>query len=249
MRRAALLAAAGGGLDTEPAGPNPVFRTSFEPGNFTEFQSCQWLNRNDGCQSYDGSSDYSATVVELGDRPDVARFEVRNGDIPPFGGGERAEIADPSGTLINVGDEIWYGLDVMFPADFPTPASGSGWHIIFQWHSSTQGVGGPPLTLDVANDGRLYLANENEAPAWQWTEIGPIVRGEWVRYVIHVMASPDPAVGFGEVWQDGELVLPRHSRRTMMDTAHHYLKMGVYRDPANTATSVVYFDNFRVSAA
>lgn len=245
-RRSSLLVKPSTAVD-EPQGGTLVFETSFEPGNFTEFLSCQWTGRNDDCQAYNGTADYAATVTTLDGRPHVARFEVRNGDIPPFGGNERAEIAAPEDITFVAGDELWFGLDIKFPSDFPNPTASSGWFIVFQWHSVGEG-GGPPLTLDVDPDGILWLANEDDEN-WLWSEIGPITRGSWVRYVVHALASPNPAVGFVEVFQDGVEALPLENRMTMRtDGQPHYMKMGTYRDSANTATSVVYFDNLKITA-
>jgi hypothetical protein len=232
----------------EPGGSTVLFQTSFETGDFTEFQSCQWTGRNDDCQSYNGTADYSASVTSFDGRPHVYRCEVRNGDIPPFGGNERAEIAEPAtmGT-IEEGDELWFAFDVQFPSTFPNPAAGSGWFIIFQWHDTTDG-GGPPLTLDVDPGGILWLANEDDAN-WNWSEIGPITRGAWVRYIVHAKASTNPAIGFAEVFADGAVVLPKEFRKTMRDDGtSHYIKMGTYRDNVNVNTSVVYFDNLKITA-
>ena len=56
-------------------------------GNFTNWESCQWnaggTIRNDDCQSYNGTSQYPATVVNGGTgHEQAARFELRDGDIP-----------------------------------------------------------------------------------------------------------------------------------------------------------------------
>lgn len=242
-RRAALLSSVG---HAEPAGSTVLIDTSFAGGNFTAWQSCQWLDRNDDCQTYDGVADYSATVVSADGRPHVGRFEVRDGDIPPFGGGERSEVAEWPSAEVLVGDEVWLALDVKFPVDFP--ATASHWFIITQLHPSSDI--GPTVTLSVFPDDKIYLTNnaaEAPAPELDETEIGDIVRGKWVRYLVHFKAATSSATGWGEVYQDGVLVLPSHPRATMADGTDHYLKFGIYRNPVHTATNVVYLDNIKVS--
>lgn len=237
-------AGSGGSGTTEPHGPKILVDTSFEQGNFTKFRSCQWENRNDNCQGYNGVDDYSATVVEFGGRPHVARFEVRDGDVPPFGGSERSEIAEPPLAEIFEGDEVWLAEDIYFPEDFPTPVA--DWHTITQLHPDN-GTASPTVTLDVHTDDKIYLTNDEPTSEPLWTEIGDVVRGQWVRYLIHFKAATSSEDGWAEVYQDGVLVVPKHARATVLDGGAHYWKWGIYRHSNHTATSVVYFDNVKLS--
>lgn len=245
-RRGTLLATVGGDTETggEPAGPTLLVNTSFAGGNFSEFRSCQWSNRNDNCQGYNGVDDYSATVVAFGGRPHAARFEVRDGDIPPFGGSERSEIAEWPNAEIFEGDEVWLGVDIYFPIDFPTPVA--DWHTITQLHPAS-GTASPTVTFDVHTDDKLWLTNDEPTSEPLWTEIGPVVRGQWVRYLLHFKAAVSSVDGWAEVYQDGVLVTPMHSRATVLDGDDHYWKLGIYRASSHTATSVVYFDNLKIS--
>lgn len=245
-RRGTLLATVGNAADesAEPAGPTILVNTSFAGGSFSEARSCQWTGRDDNCQGYNGVDDYSASVVAFGGRPHAARFEVRDGDIPPFGGNERSEIAEWPSALIFEGDEVWLGVDIYFPSDFPTPVT--DWHIVTQLHPSN-GTASPTVTLDVFADDSIYLGNDEPTSEPLHTEIGPIVRGAWTRYLVHFKAAVSSDDGWAEVYQDGELVVAQHARATVLDGDDHYWKMGIYRANAHTATSVVYFDNLKIS--
>jgi polysaccharide lyase-like protein len=245
-RRGSLLGTVGTDADVslEPAGPTVLVNTSFGGGNFVEARSCQWEGRDDSCQGYNGVDDYSATVVAFEGRPHVARFEVRDGDIPPFGGNERSEIAEWPNAEIFEGDEVWLGVDIYFPSDFPTPVT--DWHIVTQLHPSS-GTASPTLTLDVFADDSIYLGNDEPTSEPLHTEIGPIVRGAWTRYLVHFKAAVSSDDGWAEVFQNGTLVVPQHARATVLDGDDHYWKMGIYRANAHTATSVVYFDNLKIS--
>lgn len=227
----------------EPHGITPIFSTSFETGDFTEFSSCQWTGRNDNCSTYDGASDYSATVVAIDGRPDVFRCEVRNGDVPPFGGGERSEIAEAPGAVVFDGDEVWFAVDIKFPSDFPTI---SDWMIVSQLHPT--GDLSPTVTLQLlGSDNILYLTNDEPTSDPVNIEIGPIVKGSWVRYIVHFMAGTSTADGWAEVYQDGSLVVSQTPMATVADTSEHYWKWGTYRSAAETVTTVVYEDNIRIT--
>src|SRR5690606_22339915 len=137
--------------------------------------------RNDDCQSYDGTSDYSATVVADGaHHPHASRFELRDGDSP-FLGTERTEIGELAGVAdVTEGDERWVGWDMKFDPTFPTPAPESGWTLVWQWHHDSS-EGSPPLCLDIDTDDVIYLAN-NDPSGYQRTAMTPVVRGRWQRW-------------------------------------------------------------------
>jgi hypothetical protein len=223
-----------------PPAASPIFADDFSTGNFAKWDSCQWRNRNDDCKAYNGTSDYMASVVAIDGRPHVARFEVRNGDVPPFGGGERAEIAEPPGMEVVRGDERWITWDMKFDQTWPTPVS---WCLVSQWHHNSSS-GSPPLTLTMDEGDNIVVRNDNEDLR---TTVQPVQRNAWQRWVVHTKFSDDPTVGFVEVWVDGVQKMPKQFRRTMVpgDTGN-YFKMGVYRDAAHTATMINYFDNFAI---
>jgi len=233
----------------DPAGEVEVFSTSWETGDFTAWNSCQWTGRNDDCSTYDGTSDYSATVVAIDGRPHVARWEVRDGDIPPFGGGERAEVGEITEAEVGEGDERWLAFDLKFPVDFPNPTTdtASGWFVVFQYHPLAGGSS-PSVAFEVDTSGNLILTNANEAPFTQSVTVGSIQRGAWVRYVLHAKFSTSNSTGFIQIYQNGVEVVPQTPWYTLYGSGNHYLKMGIYRDPDNTDTAVVYHDNLRITA-
>jgi hypothetical protein len=66
----------------------------------------------------------------------------------------------------------------------------------------------------------------------------------WQHWEIHAKFSESLAVGFAEVKIDGAIVVAQHARRTIRvgDTGN-YFKCGLYRDPVNTATAILWHDN------
>jgi hypothetical protein len=78
--------------------------------------------------------------------------------------------------------------------------------------------------------------------------IGPLDKGVWHSYVIHVKFSQDPRVAFYEVSRDGQTVVPKTSpKKPNLVGPRLYMKLGIYRHPVNTATQVVWYDDVVIS--
>jgi hypothetical protein len=177
----------------------------------------------------------------------AARFEVRDGDIPPFGGGERAEVtpgawyAPSAGAFVKEGDERWYSFSMKFDEGFQNPRHGpDSWFMVSQWFP--QQGGAPALTLQVTQDNYLELGGAGAAVPYR-RKISPVKPGQWVDYVVHVKFSEDPNVGYAEVYENGKLVVEKHYRPTLVaGGGGAYYKQGVYRDVASTGTQVVWHD-------
>lgn len=68
--------------------PNPaarIFTGDFSSGNFKQWPIVQTRSYNSSGANY--VPNYSAQIINEPGRGNVARFEVRNGDVPSFGGG------------------------------------------------------------------------------------------------------------------------------------------------------------------
>lgn len=128
-----------------------------------------------------------------------------------------------------------------FSENFINPTG--GWFIVMQWHA---GEGGSPaLAINISDDGSVDIGgdgtDEPELP------IGPVHRGEWTDYVLHVKFSTDHDTGFVEAWENGERTVPR-TPRTTMTTGENDLKMGIYRDEdVGDPPAEVLFSGLRVT--
>ena len=84
-----------------------------------------------------------------------------------------------------------------------------------------------------------------EQQHWQ----GAFTPDQWHDFVFHILWSPDPGVGFVEMWYGGELVLPMTNVATMHsegDTAYpNFMHVGIIRDPNNPLDEVLYVDGVR----
>lgn len=224
-----------------PASAKSLFTGDFDTGDFSQWTTCQSVILNADCAGYNAKH-YSMEIVPGRDGGSAAKFIVRPGDVPDFGGGERSEVAahGPE-TSTREGDERWYRFSMRFDENFPAPTDGS-WFIVMQWHS---GDGSPPLALNVSPDLTVDIGGDGvEHPE---KTLGPVRRGEWVDYVMHVKFSQSSGEGFVEAWENGVQTVQRYNRATM-SSDENYLKMGIYRGNDDDTTAAVTFDEFEVSA-
>lgn len=229
-----------------PVGSKVVFTGDYDTANLTQW----WTLQARGFSGFPALyCTYSACVRDDGSsHPTAARFEVRDGDIPPFGGGERSEVrtgdGNTSGAYVSEGDERWYELSIKFDETFRNTRMDSfGWFIVMQWFP---GDAAPPLALQVSRADTLQIGGDGVSREYQ-RDIGPVEPGVWVDYVLHVKFSNNPAVGFVEAWADGKLAVPKYSRPTM-NSPQSYLKQGIYRDANTSGSQVVWHDGLRVTA-
>jgi hypothetical protein len=224
-------------------GSRLMFSGDYETGDFTQWGVCQSVAMNGNCAQL-GQGDRSMAIVQGSAARQgqyAARFEVRPGDVPSFGGGERAEVqSNAAGALVHEGDERWYQWSVQYPADMPDVVG--RYFIIMQWHSA---AGSPPLAIDLSR-GTVDIGGDGVLTAPRRT-IGPIRRGEWVDYVLHVKFSRKADAGFVEAWENGQQTVPRTARATMVDR-ENYLKQGIYRPSQSTTVVSLTLDGLRVTA-
>jgi len=223
---------------TVPVGSRVVFTGDFNTGNFCQWSNIQKRGYNGSACSFAG--DYGLSIRDGGSgHSTAARFEVRNGDIPPFGGGERSEVRAGSAADVYEGDERWYEFSTMFDPSFPNPTG--GYFVIMQWHSAS---GSPPIAVEVNGQGGVEFRNGRNGKT---TPIGPVRRGEWVNYVLHIKFSNNASVGYAEAWVNG-VKSPSIHRDATMASSSNYLKMGIYRDSVETNTAILWHDGLRVTA-
>lgn len=240
------------GTVAEASGGTTLFTDDFATGNFSKWGFLEWNSggtiRQSGGSAYSGTGEYSGQIVAVDGRAQVARFELRDGDIP-FSTTERAEMSHPNSASTDAvpNDERWVAWDMKFDSTWPVLNAGSGWCVIQQWHQAT-GSASPAVCLDVDTDDVIYLAN-NDATGFQRTAVQAVVRNTWQRWVMHIKFSENAAVGYVDLWVDGVLKINHEFRKTLIpgDTSC-YLKTGIYRDPVNTATGILYFDNFKITS-
>lgn len=221
-------------------GAREVFVGDYETGDFSQWGVCQSATINDKCDGFRGDRTMRIVTDDVRQGRYAAEFDLQPGDVPGFGGGERAEVrSEALGAVVHEGDERWYQWSMKFPADFQNPTG--VWFIVMQWHA---GSGSPPLAINISDEGTVDIGGDGLKGEPHPT-IGPVRRGEWVDYTLHVKFSRDHDGGFVEAWENGTQTVPRTARATMTSD-ENYLKQGIYRD-TGPATSV-RLDGLRVTA-
>lgn len=219
-----------------PGSASLVASLDFNGGNLSQWANLQTRDRNGSPSGY---CTYSACVRNGGPGHETAaRFEVRRGDVPNFGGGERSEVRAPGSADVREGNERWYTWSTRFGDTGFTPPN-SGWGCIFmQWHA---GDGSPPLCLEVNRSGQVSI-NNNRSGGYS-RPVCPIDAGKWHDFVLHVRFSRSSSNGLVEMWRDG--VKLASFRAATMASDHNYLKMGIYR-ASQSHTQVVWHDGLKI---
>jgi hypothetical protein len=181
--------------------------------------------------------------------------------------GERTELgqSNPSRAgfedrLFHEGDERWISFQVRLAPNFDVRVD--TWRVIVQFHQPAGDLGPPPLALQVTNgDFALYKGDANvesggTVPIWR----APAHNDRWIRFTLHVKFSPDPAVGFVELFGNPgsgavRALLPRTQTYTMKKDANGvavplHARIGIYRNPqGGFGTETAYFDGFTVATS
>jgi hypothetical protein len=136
------------------------------------------------------------------------------------------------------GMDRYYAWSTMFDASYPIENT---WQVFTQWHHSGC-CGSPPLEFDVHGQTLALSRNppNNTGTVALWTT--PLVRGVWHDFVMHVVWSSNPDLGFIELWYDGQKVIDGKAVQTLFPGMVNYLKQGLYRDSSISAVGIVYHD-------
>jgi hypothetical protein len=196
-----------------------------------------------------GRYSYAITTAP-GDRCDGERTELGQDNPPRAGFSEKR--------LFRSGDDRYISFQVNLARNFDVHVE--TWRVIAQFHLPGDGLGTPPLSLDV-EDGRfvLYKSDSNAEtygtiPLWS----APAVNRRWVKFTLHVKFSPDPKSGFVELWGNPaggavRRLLSRTATYTMKRdpsgaTPPVHARIGIYRNPRGPfGTETVYYDGFTVA--
>lgn len=201
----------------------------------------------------------------------AARFEIRPGDNAGAFPGQRRNRTEVGCTTLGttcvpggqeqVGDERYFGWSTYFPSDGypfyepgPDVPDGEKWQLIMQLNRSGTT---PPISVGVVDDQLALIATDLES-RFTYLYRGPLVRDRWHRFVLRVMHSPDPSVGYVELWLDGRQVTPRTAVATMRQEVDGVAvesggtprpntpKLGIYRYVGTPTRQVLFHDSFRI---
>ncbi|HYO59112.1 polysaccharide lyase [Archangium sp.] len=200
-----------------------VWRGDFETGDISQYTRAQRVSAD------------RLQVVQSPVRQGryALKATVRQGDDPIDSSGNRNELVYQG--YEKEGSEYYYRWQVMFAPDYP---SAKTWQVFTQWHHDGC-CGAPPVEFFVYGEELRLTLTDSVTP---WTT--KLERGVWQDFIFHVKWSPDPSVGFVELWHNGQRVLPRYAHATMNPGDGIYLKLGLYRGDTVQPVGVVYHDGF-----
>jgi hypothetical protein len=236
-----------------PATAQPLFTGDYVTGDFSQWPVLQAANYNDSGKDYIPS--YSARIVQDPVKGSVARFEVRPGDVPPFGGGERSEVQGGNQTGGGEGQTRWYRFSTMFDPSFPLNHAELGWGVTNQWHARDAG-GSPPVSWTVDDrSGYWSLTIEKQFAPGVYLDTMPIFEtplnvGRWHDVTMQINWSASDDEGWIRLWHNGQAQTfvdgsdTFFVRTLIPGTSGVYYKEGMYRQPTSS-TDIVYHTGFR----
>lgn len=223
MPRCSLAITAVAFLVCRSSGASVLWRGDFETGDLSQWSRAQMV-------SPDRLQVVSSPVAQ---GRHALKVTVRQGDDPIGASGNRNELAYTAPEV--EGSERFYRWSVLWPQSYPSAAA---WQLFTQWHHSGSN-GSPPIEFYVYGEEMRLRVGGSGAPL-AWT--APLVRGSWRDFVFHVKWSSNPAVGFVELYLDGQLVLPKRQGTTLYAGQTNYLKQGLYRNATIAQEGVLYLD-------
>jgi Polysaccharide lyase len=203
-----------------------------------------------------GESAYQITVAD-GDAPSTEdeRCELAQGNGVRLPGSDIPEGRRQFGE----GNERWIAFQVRVGDDWDanTPLFNNFLQL------KNDGSGGPPLKMAIDN-GRIELGGitraDKAAPNWLtlWsTPFTADMRNRWLRFLVHVRFSPDPASGFVALYGDlngGGIapLMPLTPAFTMKtnevgEAIGSHARIGIYRHRDISGSASIWFDGFTVA--
>lgn len=173
---------------------------------------------------------------------------------------------DAKGTV-----DQWYGFSMYYdPADWKlSELSGSQWDDPFSWR--TQGANGSLNLSSDTNDSdsvsgqtvhnystphfslrRNTVLNQSgfykDGKGLDKIDLGPVVLGKWMDFVVHVRWSTTSTNAVREAWRDG-VYMGKKTTLNAVDTNVHHIRVGQYQATNIPHARTSYFDNVRVGTS
>ena len=161
------------------------------------------------------------------------------------------------------GDDYWYGISVYVDEDWDLEqidddAELFGAVFSFRWRDISTDANGPGngIVLDRLEDGRPHFIARRETRGWNYADgdgadtidLGPVRKGQWIDFVIHIRWSDNAEDGLREYWRDGRL-MGRSANQTMATDSPVINRMGLYQGSAVDHDRTLYWDNHRIGGS
>lgn len=211
----------------------PLWGGGYETANLSEFQNAPWNFVN------------TAAVVDS----TIAYSGTYSGKYQIVGGDSRCETV-PNFRPIVEGDDLYFSLSTYLNPGFPV---NTGWQVLYQWKND--GTGSPPLELTVRENSSVFRVDGGwghpSGPRLSGIDAGPVITGQWIRWIFHIRFSSDPTVGYVDVWRDGvNIVSGFHpTGGTLYPGLNSYVKNGYYRNTSITTTGILWQDSLKIGTS
>jgi hypothetical protein len=217
-----------------------------------------------GVYTYSGITDnrISRVTSPVAQGAYVYKVSLRDGDECY---GERAELGQvKSNRLFSEGNERWVAFQAQLGSGFPLDPG--TWQAVMQLKQL--GSHGSPIMSLRVQDNKWQVGRTTNDPDNQWPTgfqgllpLGTSRTGTWTKFVWHIKFSPDPSIGFLEIYGDlgdGQgmrQLLARQMMSTMKfdETTHQttqsHARIGIYRDANIVGDAQAYFDGYTVATS
>ena len=223
----------------------PIWEARFEDGSFTAYRTA--LLEGTG---------FRATRAVTTER---ARTGLRSAKLvmPPSDGssvGRHSSVF--GGPIMGAGDEYWFGVSMYIGEDWDlSKLSGSSYfaHILgFRWQRDSDKYNGPGsgINAELVDGSPVFLSRVTTGDVGGDTgllELGPVVKGQWIDWVIHVKWSTG-SDGFRYYYRNGALVGEHHGRNMYQDLPISH-RFGLYEGDQVDHTRTLFWDNHRMGTS
>jgi hypothetical protein len=222
---------------------NILWSGNFETGNFSNWeevhQGGKWGNS-------------SATIV-TSPVPPGFRYSVKLEVIPTGHKNNRVELSASQQATGGYDRQEWYYSWSFYAPSNPNATSGWAQTNITQWMDLLYQCS-PPEQIDIMPGNPPHLDFHSElrdnsngcahiGPTQDW-DLGPMEYDKWNNITVHLKFSADPAVGFAEIWVNGNNVLPFTHVRTLDTSGGVYMEQAIYH-PGEGGPHILYLDGTR----
>ena len=196
---------------------------------------------------------------------------VRTGDramrlvMPPSGGSvNRSQLQTPNDLLFRSGDDYWYGISLYLGEDWKLDRDqlddnreAFAGVFSFRWEAISDEANGPSGGITMVRIGdEPHFVSRRETRGWDFPDdagndtidLGPIVTGRWIDFVMHIRWSDSPDDALREFWRDGRF-MGRSTNQNMGTDSPIINRVGVYQGTGVDHTRTLYWDNHRIAGS
>lgn len=190
--------------------------------------------------------------------------------MPPSRGAEadepnRLQLHPSPEMSWRTGDDVYYGISIYIDEDWDlsqVDANRQQFQTMFsmRWGGDLgqqeNGPGGGFNLKKVEGDSVPHFLASREDDGFDYPDdggtdeidLGPVVKAEWIDFVVHIKWSDEASGGVREYWRDGVL-MGRSTNQNLGTDGPVIHRMGMYQGTAVDHTRTLYWDNHRIGSS